>query len=161
MHNDLPIDDPAVLRALSAVPTQGVALGELAAVNSAGNDALVICRGEPHARALKARTAIDLRGCHIGREVLLVFESGDPNLPIVIGVLRGADASSLFDPSGQVELDADGDRMVVSARERLVLRCGAASITLTRAGKVLIEGTYLLSRSSGVHRIQGGSVHLN
>jgi hypothetical protein len=43
----------------------------------------------------------------------------------------------------------------------LVLRCGKARITLTRAGKVLVEGTYISSRSSGVNRIRGGSVHLN
>ena len=43
----------------------------------------------------------------------------------------------------------------------MVLRCGKASITLTKAGKVLIEGSYVLSRSTGVNRIKGGSVQLN
>jgi hypothetical protein len=42
-----------------------------------------------------------------------------------------------------------------------VLRCGKASITLTSAGKVLIRGTYVLSRSSGVNKIKGGSIQLN
>ena len=51
--------------------------------------------------------------------------------------------------------------MVLSAQEEIVLRCGKASITLTKAGKVLIEGAYVLSRSSGVNRIRGGSVQLN
>jgi hypothetical protein len=64
-------------------------------------------------------------------------------------------------PPGQVEVDADGERMIVAAREQLVLRCGKASITLTKAGKVLIQGDYVLSRSSGVNRIKGGSVQLN
>jgi hypothetical protein len=41
------------------------------------------------------------------------------------------------------------------------LRCGKSSITLTRAGKVLIEGEYISSRSSGVNRIKGGSIQLN
>ena len=48
-----------------------------------------------------------------------------------------------------------------TAESEIVLRCGEASITLTRAGKVLIRGTYLLSRSSGVNRIKGGSVQIN
>ena len=61
----------------------------------------------------------------------------------------------------QLEVDSDGQRITVSAREQLVLRCGEASITLTKAGKVLIEGTYVSSRSSGVNRIKGGSVQLN
>ena len=42
-----------------------------------------------------------------------------------------------------------------------MLRCGKASITLTKAGKVLIEGTYLLNRSSGVNRIKGGSAPIS
>jgi uncharacterized protein (DUF2345 family) len=63
--------------------------------------------------------------------------------------------------TGNVDVEADGERLVVSARQQLVLRCGKARITLTRAGKVLVEGTYISSRSSGVNRIRGGSVHLN
>ena len=62
---------------------------------------------------------------------------------------------------GKVEVNADGERLVVSAKEQLVLRCGKATITLSKAGKVLIEGTYISSRSSGVNRIKGGSVQLN
>ncbi|MEW5071937.1 hypothetical protein AB1P14_09365, partial [Pseudomonas aeruginosa] len=38
---------------------------------------------------------------------------------------------------------------------------GKASITLTRAGKVIIRGAYLSSRSTGVNRIKGGSVQIN
>jgi hypothetical protein len=49
----------------------------------------------------------------------------------------------------------------MTAREQLVLRCGAASITLTRDGKVLIQGAYVSHRSSGVMRIKGGSVQIN
>jgi hypothetical protein len=60
-----------------------------------------------------------------------------------------------------VEVDTDGERMIVSAKTQLVLRCGKASITLTQAGKVLIEGTYVSSRSTGANRLKGGSIHLN
>ena len=63
--------------------------------------------------------------------------------------------------AGQVEVDADGERFVVSAKEQIVLRCGKASLTLTRDGKVLIQGAYLSSRSSGVLRLKAGSVQIN
>jgi hypothetical protein len=49
----------------------------------------------------------------------------------------------------------------VSAERQLILRCGDASLTLTRAGKVLISGSYVLSRSSGANRIRGAVVELN
>jgi len=50
---------------------------------------------------------------------------------------------------------------VLKAKQEIVLECGRASITLTSAGKVLIRGAYLSSRSSGVHRIKGASVEIN
>ncbi len=55
----------------------------------------------------------------------------------------------------------DGERLEFSAEREIVLRCGKASITLTRAGKVIIRGAYLSSRSTGVNRIKGGSVQIN
>jgi len=90
-----------------------------------------------------------------------MFECGDPAKPIVMGVLREGEGWPLADRPGRVEVDADGERLIVSAKEQLVLRCGKASITLTKAGKVLIQGTYVASRSSGVNRVKGGSIQLN
>ena len=51
--------------------------------------------------------------------------------------------------------------MLLTAGREIVLRCGEASITLTRAGKVLIRGTYILTRSSGANRIKGAAVEIN
>jgi len=142
-----------------SAPLPSVILGELLALTDDGSIPLVLHRSHPG--ALRARSAIDLHGAHIGRQVMLVFEHGDPLRPIVTGVLRDAGVGVPEPAPGQLEVDADGRRMLVSAREQLVLRCGKASITLTQAGKVLIEGSYVLSRSSGVNRLKGGSVQLN
>ncbi len=49
----------------------------------------------------------------------------------------------------------------ISAEREIVLRSGAASLTLTQAGKVIIDGEYVLSRSRGVNKIKGGSVQIN
>ena len=136
-------------------------IGELLALSDEGATPLVRYPGQSGSAALRARSSVDLHGEHIGSSVVLMFERGDPDLPIVVGVLRGATRWPLAERPAQVEVDADGERMVVNAREQLVLRCGKASITLTKAGKVLIEGSYLLSRSTGVNRIKGGSVQLN
>jgi hypothetical protein len=140
-------------------PTHGVLVGELLALTDGGTTPLVRFEGQPD--AMRARSTVDLHGPHIGQPVVLMLENGDPARPIVMGVLRQAAGWPLADPPAQVEVDADGQRLIVSAKERLVLRCGKASITLTKAGKVLIEGSYVLSRSSGVNRIKGGSVQLN
>ena len=55
----------------------------------------------------------------------------------------------------------DGDVVRVSAAASLTLRCGKASVTLTRDGKVLINGSYVETRASSTNRIQGGSVRIN
>lgn len=139
----------------------GVVIGELLAFADEGRIPLVRFPGQHGAAALAARTVVDLHGVHIGRAVVLMFEGDDPAKPIVMGVLRDDAGNALAQSPGLVEVDADGERMIVSAKEQLVLRCGKASITLTKAGKVLIQGDYVLSKSAGVNRIKGGSVQLN
>jgi hypothetical protein len=94
----------------------------------------------------------------VGRAVVLLFEEDDPERPIIVGVVRLPSPAA---GAGRTEVVLDGERLVFNAEREIVLRCGAASITLTRAGKVLIRGEYVLSRSAGVNRIQGGSVQIN
>lgn len=138
-----------------------VVVGELLALTDGTCLPIVRCPALLGEQGIVARSAVDLHGAHIGQAVVLAFEMGDPARPIVMGVLRGAGAWPLEHPPAQVEVDVDGQCTVINAKEQLVLRCGKASITLTKAGKVLIDGTYVLNRSSGVNRVKGGSVQLN
>jgi hypothetical protein len=135
----------------------GVVVGELLALADDGETPLVRFPGQLGTSAVPARSSVDLHAPHVGSSVVLAFEQGDPACPVVLGVLKGQTGL----PIAEVEVDADGQRLIISAREQLVLRCCKASITLTKAGKVLIEGSYVLSRSTGVNRIKGGSVQLN
>ena len=93
----------------------------------------------------------------VGREVTLVFEGGDAERPIVTGVLQSSPDMS----SKSFGVEIDGQALVLEGQEQVVLRCGKASITLTRAGKVLVQGAYVSSRSTGIHRILGGAVEIN
>lgn len=142
-------------------PVPGVVVGTLLALTDDGQTPLVSFAGQPGHAALPARSTVDLHGPHIGQSVVLMFEQGDAHKPIVMGVLRTPGEWPLADRPATVDVDADGARMTVSAKEQLVLRCGKASITLTQSGKVLIDGSYVVSRSSGVNRVKGGSVQLN
>jgi hypothetical protein len=149
------------VKATNGALEAGVVVGTLVAIESDGGIPLVLYSGRRDRAAVRARSVVDLHAAHIGKEVVLMFEGGDFARPIVMGVLRGAFGWPLDDRPAQVEVDADGERLVVSAKDQLVLRCGEASITLTRAGKVLIRGNYVSTRSAGVHRIKGGSVQIN
>jgi hypothetical protein len=109
------------------------------------------------------------------RGVLLTFEDGRPDAPIITGLLQDFvgeapqiwnenESESETEPeSNLAEIDArvDGRRVELEAADEIVLRCGQASITLRRNGRVVIRGTYVESRSRGVNRIKGGSVEIN
>jgi hypothetical protein len=138
-----------------------IAVGELIGITNNGRTPLVVFPGQLGSAGVPARSIVDLRGAHVGKRVALLFEGADTRRPIVAGVLRDHEGWPLTDEPGQVEVDADGDRLIVSAKTQLVLRCGRASITLTKEGKILIQGTYVSSRASTVNRIKGGSVQIN
>jgi hypothetical protein len=116
----------------------------------------------PH-EIVRARTTVALRGSHVGASVVLVYENGDSRCPIVIGVLEqtGRERPAAGEGESHVSVVADDERIVLSADREIVLRCGDASITLTRAGKVIIQGSYILSRSSGYNKIKGAAVDIN
>jgi Domain of unknown function (DUF6484) len=122
----------------------------------------------PSGAPVPARSAIPLSAIAIGREVVLVFLDADYRRPIIIGLMQDNDENTTVpadttreERESKVDVEIDGERLLFTAEREIVLRCGKASITLTRAGKVLIRGAYLLNRSSGVNRIKGGSVQIN
>jgi len=103
-----------------------------------------------------ARSTVPL-GVHlIGRSALVFFEKGDRALPIITGFIEKPGPFSEV-----LSADVDGQRLVLSAESEVTLKCGDAKITLTKQGKVLIQGAYVLSKSSGANKIKGASVEIN
>lgn len=133
----------------------GVVIGVLLDVPTA--DAPVVgFPGCPADTGLAARTTSALTREDIGAQIALMFEAGDPTRPLVIGRIQ-----RLPPTAAPAVAHLDGERLEFTAEREIVLRCGKASITLTREGKVLVRGAYLSSRSTGVNRIKGGSVQIN
>jgi Domain of unknown function (DUF6484) len=146
------LSDPVTRNFPAVIVAELLAITDIGSTVNEEAPCFVVYAKELGEDALKARSIVDLFAIHIGSKVVLSFENGDPTLPIIMGVINS--------PHG-VEVEADGTRMLVTAKEQITLRCGKASITLTKAGKVLIQGAYVSSRSTGVNRIKGGSVQLN
>lgn len=144
----------------------GVVIGKLVDLTRHG-EPLVHFASNPSGSPLSAKTTMVLGREALGEEVLLVFEAANVLKPIIIGVvqspttLHGKTQAKPGQRSSAPIVECDGERVMLSAEKEIVLRCGEASITLTRAGKILLKGTYVLSRSSGVNRIKGGSVQIN
>jgi len=107
-----------------------------------------------------ARSTVPITQEDVGREVLVVFEAGETKTPFIVGLLWHQE-QNLPAQTKPIIAKVDGEQVVIEGKKEIVLKCGKSSITLTKAGKILIRGSYLLSRSSGVNRIKGGSVQLN
>jgi uncharacterized protein DUF6484 len=149
----------------SPKPCYGTIIGEFLGWGENG-EPLVKSDADPTQASVPAKATVVLGQRDIGRNVVLVFENGDPLRPIIMGVIQSPagtkpqiSTSSQSFPFGLVE--ADGETFVFTAQRKIVLKCGKSSITLTQDGRVLIRGTYLSSQSSGPNLIKGGSVQLN
>lgn len=158
-------------------------VGWLIGTNSAGLP-LVDFEGNPSGPCVARRT-IPLepdtlqRAVEMHQGVLLSFERGDPRLPIITGLLHSdtpgldamlegpkanaeqAPADTPHPEPSPMEAHVDGKRVVIEGADEVVLKCGQASITLRRNGKLILKGTYVETHSSGVNRIKGGSVQIN
>ncbi|PKG84093.1 hypothetical protein CXF85_09235 [Colwellia sp. 75C3] len=160
-----------------------IVLGTIAAINALGQPEVNFSLN-PSEQALTAITTLALTQQQINRQVALLFNQGDLSQPIVIGLIHSPlqamldnfEASQkntspqLDEKSESVELAAslnidnvnvEGKKVTFEAEDEMVFKCGESSITLTKAGKVMIRGKYLLNRSTGVNRILGGSVQVN
>jgi hypothetical protein len=93
-----------------------------------------------------------------GQDVVLLVDPRPAHPPIVLGFLRrlGDDVSS-----HELEARIDGRRVEIDARDEIVLRCGEASITLRRNGRIVIHGMHVETKARGLNRIKGGSVAIN
>jgi uncharacterized protein DUF6484 len=126
---------------------------------------------------LVARTSLDLDASKIRQAVtsrqgvVVLFENANLRLPIVVGLISTDSGADLFqallaspevrEPATPTEARLDGRRVVLEAHDEIVLKCGDASITLTRDGKLFVRGAYVETRATGVNRIKGGSVKIN
>jgi hypothetical protein len=125
------------------------------------------------ARTLAALDDTNLHQALASRpQVVLLFENGDLRLPIVVGLLAPDPGAALFGsllrapiavpaPTKPTEARVDGKRVVLEGTEEVVLRCGDASITLRRDGKLVLRGAYIETTAKGLNRIRGGSVKIN
>jgi hypothetical protein len=161
--------DSFALPDLLAAGGKTCCVGEILQLTAEGQ-ALVDYPGNPGG-PVAARSVVSAPPAEGGRlegmRVLLLFENGDAARPIIVGIVRDAFCPLPLpeEPAPAVakrrEAVVDGKRMVVEARDEIVLCCGKSSLTLKKDGTIILKGTYLVSRSSGVNKIKGATVTIN
>ena len=132
---------------------RGAVTATLVGFNSAGLP-LVEAPLAPRRAALSARSSVSLGVSDVGKQVVVVVDEQNPDSPIIIGIIQPAVATV-------AQIVADGRDVVVSAEQSITLKCGEASITLQRDGRIVIRGKHVVTHATGVNRIRGGSVQLN
>ncbi|ATB51309.1 DUF6484 domain-containing protein [Corallococcus macrosporus] len=122
---------------------------------------------------LLARTTVVLaseviRRASVARQgALLLFENGDPSLPVLVGLLQRSLSAPLTEAlldslgAGPREARVDGKQVRLEAREEVTLKCGKASLTLRRNGDVILRGVNIQTEAEQVQRIKGGKVQVN
>ena len=134
----------------SSAPAE-VVEGTLVGVGEDGAP-LVDFPGNPAGVPLRALATARYAEVSLGSAVALMFIDGDRERPLAIGLI--ARQAEPMTPALE-------DRLTISAAREIVLQCGRARIVLTRAGKLLLRGAYVSSRSTGMQRITGASVQIN
>lgn len=159
-------------KVLSAQPESRSELGLIeVTVEGATSDGepLVRCGAGPRTALCRASVvwmaaAPDWSACK-GLRVVVGFESGDQQKPMILGLLDpppGSAAPNLALVSEAEEpKETRPDVLRLESQEELILECGQAKISLRADGRIVILGGYVLSRSRGVNKIKGGSVQIN
>jgi hypothetical protein len=112
-------------------------------------------RGPLLARVSGPRPGAGVRAAAAGQEVVLLVDPMPARPPVLLGFLAPIGAPPALDAR------VDGKRVELEGQDEIVLRCGEASITLRRNGRVVIKGAQVETRASGLNRIKGGSVAIN
>ena len=101
----------------------------------------------------------------LNRKVLVVFDEGNPEKPIIVGVIESLVdeiiSLEIDDEKQQLKADVDNERVFLEAEKEIVLKCGKGKISINKEGKIIILGTDLISRASGSNKIKGGNVRIN
>jgi hypothetical protein len=176
-RNDLGLDPdkPTVALAVS-----GPCLARIVDVDADGRPRVVfagLVGPPPVARILGTVASEQLEAArHEGRPILIAFLEGRADAPVIVSLASLADLPQAppspsepeLDELDELEVEVDGaagvgveGRQLIEAEHELVLRCGAAAITLRADGTVRVTGRDITSWARRRHRIRGGSVAIN
>jgi hypothetical protein len=114
-----------------------------------------------------ARSIISVAPADKEREVLLTFDNGDPQFPIIVGFIQNQPVidekpeTLTLNRESLEDVVLDGRRITIDAREEIVLRCGNGSVKLRKDGTIIIKGTNLVSRAKAANKIKGAAVRIN
>jgi hypothetical protein len=146
-------------------------IGKIAQISENGHILVDYCGNSFGALAARITSSMQAnllrKGNPEGREVLLAFDNNDPQRPIIVDTMYSLiddiaeHSTAVLETDIPREVTINGKRITFDACEEIVLQSGKASITLTKAGKILIKGEYVLSSATGLNKVKGDTIRLN
>jgi len=131
--------------------TPGVTIGEILGADGDGGPLVAGPRGESRAaEAVWMERTPDWAAC-AGLRCVLGRLDGDPARPVILGLLDAPPPAT----------GEEAQVLKLSGEREVILQCGEAKISLRADGRVVIQGGYVLSRSTGVNKVKGASVQIN
>lgn len=98
-------------------------------------------------------------------QVLVLFEQGDLEKPIVTGVLQqpGEDSPTQDDHilHSKQSLKINGKTLYLTSEQDLVIECGKSSLRMSKQGKITLKGTDIVTRAARNNKIKGASININ
>lgn len=143
-------------------PFAVISIGEIVRIDARG---LVWVRSPGTARPQAARLTSTITRSMLDqafreKQAVALALDTEESRPLILGfIVDRLPTAPEQDPCARQVLAAD--QLELQGRESVTISCGRASITLTKAGKILLRGDYVLSQSTGANRLKGASVQIN
>ena len=131
----------------------GMRLAQVTRIDATGtiwvteDDRVIAARPLLHVTQVMVRQALRQR-----LPVVVMRGDGNTDGLIILGVVGAAPATTVA---------VDGTAVEITGQQEIVLRCGKSSITLTRAGQIVLRGEFITSHADGPQVIRGGTVDIN
>ncbi len=139
--------------------------GTIAAIEADGVIWVLVSK-DPR-KPIQARTLVDIDPTAIGNDVLLSFDDTSDDRPIILGLIQDRCKKKTNRERTYLDRDQvdacyiDKERVEIEAKKEIVMRCGDASVTLRKDGKIIIKGIQVISRAKGANKIRGAAVTIN
>jgi hypothetical protein len=156
---DVPVANPGS-------QTVEIVTGHLHGIDDEGRLLFVAEHGDGSAKPVAIGVALSdgvlVPAARQRQRALVVKSTGPSEQWILIGLVRERISAAAREAAGgQLEVMIDGESLRLTAQNQIELRCGKASLVLRQSGRIIVNGTHVVTSSTGPVKIKGATVAIN
>jgi hypothetical protein len=106
-----------------------------------------------------AQSICSLDVLEVGRQCAVTVTGGSQQTALVLGQLQSAVIG--LGSAAEIKVSQEDGMIEIQSEKEIAFRCGDATFRMTSEGLVEMRGNRVVSHSTGLNRIRGGSVRLN